>query len=429
MSLFQSKLTFEEILKMSDKIHSETSKRIFKWIFFSMAIVSIAIIPFLVSIENSYVKDGMQAISGKLSKEGGLRCNKPVDDRFYHYSYTPWSSIGGCGGGGSGGGVGDGIKWIGNGVSGGLIDVEMLSRYNFGQNFTTFSMNPKFSFRPEWTTKVDVIVPVTSKTGEVQYRSNQPAETRGTGGLGDIMLDVSKTFGSSGEYSVELGMGLPTGQYDIKRGSDAAREFLPISLQKGTGLYCPTLSLYYTRDVQGGMWLGNVCFSYPFAARPFTKKNEFLDTYFPMYKDSTQSRRFYYRAKPYGENDLGGFTPPNLGFGVSYAYRGVEHFVHSWNFVFSAPLGVVWIPSEKTNQYNPRPDPDHKAWTAAIAYGLEFSREKFPLFIGVSLPIHSKPSPGKDEMDPKPLAKWTAPDYNDILQQWTIAVGFKSTMF
>ncbi|WP_294986905.1 hypothetical protein, partial [uncultured Fibrobacter sp.] len=30
---------------------------------------------------------------------------------------TPWESIGGCGAGGSGGGSGDGIKWIGQGVS------------------------------------------------------------------------------------------------------------------------------------------------------------------------------------------------------------------------------------------------------------------------------------------------------------------------
>ncbi len=40
---------------------------------------------------------------------------------------TPWQSIGGCGAGGSGGGT-DGIKWVGEGVSGGLVQVEVLPK-------------------------------------------------------------------------------------------------------------------------------------------------------------------------------------------------------------------------------------------------------------------------------------------------------------
>ena len=40
---------------------------------------------------------------------------------------TPWQSIGGCGAGGSGGGSGDGIKWIGQGVSGGYLETEVFT--------------------------------------------------------------------------------------------------------------------------------------------------------------------------------------------------------------------------------------------------------------------------------------------------------------
>jgi hypothetical protein len=91
---------------------------------------------------------------------------------------------------------------------------------------------------------------------------------------------------------------------------------------------------------------------------------------------------------------------------------------------------VTWIPSEKPGQYAPRPDPDHKAWSAALVYGLEFSHAKFPLFISVSLPIHDKTNPpGKDEMDPTPMKRWDAPDFKDLFQQWTIALGLKATMF
>ena len=58
---------------------------------------------------------------------------------------TPWESIGGCGAGGSGGGSGDGIKWIGQGVSGGYLEAEVFTKYNVGQNFSAFTVNPHFS--------------------------------------------------------------------------------------------------------------------------------------------------------------------------------------------------------------------------------------------------------------------------------------------
>ena len=61
---------------------------------------------------------------------------------------TPWESIGGCGAGGSGGGSGDGIKWIGQGTSGGYLEAEVFTKYNVGQNFSAFSVNPHFSFKP-----------------------------------------------------------------------------------------------------------------------------------------------------------------------------------------------------------------------------------------------------------------------------------------
>ena len=350
---------------------------------------------------------------------------------FYHTfpSPTPWRCIGGCGAGGSGGGAGDGIKWIGNGVSGGLIDVEILSRYSFGQNFSTATLNPRFSFKPVWTTTVALNVPFMAKIGAVQYRSNQPEFTRTTGGLGDISFDVTRALGSQGEFSLGLGLSLPTGQFDIKRGPEASAEFVPISLQKGIGVNCGMLMVDYTRDVESGMWLANATFNYPFALNA-GGENKFIDSYFPAFRDSTGNRRFYYHFKPYGENDLGGYTPPSMSLSMTYAYRGVYHHVHSWTVLFAAPFGVTWIPAPQTDQYAPRPDPDHKAWSAAFAYGLEFSKPKFPVYIAISFPLHDKTNkPGTDEFDPKPFTKWDTPDFNDFFQQGTIAIGIKSTMF
>src|SRR3954471_11077364 len=46
----------------------------------------------------------------------------------------PWRNIGGCGAGGSGGGS-SGIRWVGRGVSGAVLDVEFMPKINFGQTF------------------------------------------------------------------------------------------------------------------------------------------------------------------------------------------------------------------------------------------------------------------------------------------------------
>ncbi|HEX2959616.1 MAG TPA: hypothetical protein VHO70_22460, partial [Chitinispirillaceae bacterium] len=333
---------------------------------------------------------------------------------------TPWSGIGGCGAGGSGSGTADGIKWIGNGVSGGLIDVEILPKINIGQNFRYFTVVPQFSFKPTYTTTADIAIPIVSKTGVAQIQSNLPENNRTTGGLGDIYFDLSKTLGLTGQYQITLGLSMPTGQYDTKRVRDREPEFLPVDLQNGTGLCNASLALNRSFDVENGLWILDAAYNHPFVARPFSKKNEFLDTYFSDYKDRKGNRRFYYRGKPYGENDLGDYTPPSISLKTYFAYRGFEHYVHSFGLMFNAPFGVAWIRSPMTNTYNPAPDPDHQAWSGAFIYGVEFSRDKLPLFLAVSLPLH-------DKADSKGI--WNAPDWDEFFQQWSFAFGFKTTFF
>ncbi|NLG16462.1 MAG: hypothetical protein GX556_03910 [Fibrobacter sp.] len=343
---------------------------------------------------------------------------------------TPWASVGGCGAGGSGGSSNDGIKWMGNGVSGGLIDLEILPRYSFGEDYFFFTVAPYFSFKPTYTTDLGISIPFMSKTAEVQYLSNQESYNRTTGGLGDIALDFSKKIGMSGEHSVGIQMTLPTGQYDIKRGSDRAQYFLPKELQKGSGLYNAALEWSMEKDVEDGLWKVTARYDFPFNAKPFTRENQMLDKYFEDYSDRTSSRRFYYRFKPYGENDLGAFTPSLMAFSFQYGYRGIEGYTHSWGVNFSAPIGVAWISSEVPGVYDPRPDPEHKAWGAALVYGVEVANPKYPLFIAISTPLNDRTNkPGEDAYDPSPFARWDFPDWSSFLQQWTIAIGVKATMF
>ena len=342
---------------------------------------------------------------------------------------TPWQSIGGCGAGGSGGGSGDGIKWIGQGVSGGYLEVEAFTKYTVGQNFTGVSFTPHLSIKPTWSTKLGVSVPWMSHSGEVQYRSNQIPADRTTGGVGDVSIDFSKTIGSGGAASLSASLTIPTGQYDIKRGTESGKELLPSSFQKGSGLYSLTVGWDYSRDTDKGIWLYGLSYTHPFAMHLISGENEFNDSY---WKDLDHNDdRFEYRFKPYGENDLGAYTPPSVGGSIAYGYRGRPGIVQSFGVNFSVPLGVAWINSEKVGTYDPRPDPDHQAWSVAFAYGIEFSNSDFPVFLAVSLPLHDKSNAAdpENEYDESPMRKWDTPDWSDFGQQWTIAVGIKGSFF
>jgi hypothetical protein len=112
-------------------------------------------------------------------------------------------------------------------------------------------------------------------------------------------------------------------------------------------------------------------------------------------------------------------------------FRDERQYAHSFGLALSVPLAVAWIHSEKAGQYDPRPDPDHKAWNVAMVYQLEFCHDKFPVFLAVSLPIHDKANPAEpdNEYDPTPMKHWDGPDWGDFMQQWTVAVGLKSIMF
>ena len=335
----------------------------------------------------------------------------------------PWRCVGGCGAGGSGGGGGN-IKWIGKGVTGGLVTTEIMYSKTWGQNFYEYTLRPRLSVKPTLgTSEIGPILPLQSKVGEAQPTTLFEPKNFITGGTGDLVLDGNMSMGMHGQFNLSGSLTFPTGQYDIKRGSDAKQEFLPVSLQKGGGVYNASVTLGYTKDLEDGMMLYDVTYSHPFNMKPFSGENRFLDEYFDAYKDSTDSKRFFYRFKPYGENDLGGFSPRSLALSAYYAYRGMEGFVHSWGVTFSAPFGVAWVHQEqfagRTAQYNPRPDPDHQAWTSSLNYGLEASRDKFPLFFAVSLPLHDKADTS---------GTWNGPDWNDFMQQWTIGAGFKAAL-
>jgi hypothetical protein len=343
---------------------------------------------------------------------------------------TPWASIGGCGAGGSGGAGGGNIKWIGRGITGGLLDIQTLSNLEISQSRRNIAFTPRFTIRPTYTTQLAVTVPVLSKTGQFQPAAQLPATTYITGGIGDVMVDFSKSLGMSGEYSLMVSLTMPTGQYDIKRGVQESPDLLSNMLQLGTGVYAASLGLNYIRDFDKGMFLLDLLGTSPFALR-FSGSNSQGWSYDTSLMTASDKRRFAYHFKPYGENDLGGYTPPSLFLAAYYGDKRDPEYVTSYGMTFSVPMGVTWIPSYVAKAYDPMPDPDFQAWSGTLQYGIEFSRGKNPFYLVVSKLIHDKASTPNQtyRYDPDYVNKWNGPDWRDFASTWSFTVGVKTSVF
>jgi hypothetical protein len=340
---------------------------------------------------------------------------------------TPWQCVGGCGAGGSGG-VGSDVKWIGNGVSGGLIDAQVMGLTSIGQDYQYDELKTRLSIKPTWTSTLGLTIPIVSNTGNLQPATEDQDYTEVAGGLSDIMLDYSKTVGMEGEYSLMFNLTLPTGQYDIKRGRENQMQYLPTAMQCGGGIYNATIGIGKTIDVDKGLWIVEAFYAHPFEVN-FYGMNQFMNSQPDQYNDLftawnqnliTDKSRFQYWFKPYGENDLGGFTPPSINADIYYGYRGIEHYVHSFGAKLWVPLGVDWIPAFAANTYDPIPDPDNRTWSLTLHYGLEFSKPEYPIYIAINKLIESGASSE---------GKFVWPDGRDFLDSWTLAIGIKTSMF
>jgi hypothetical protein len=346
--------------------------------------------------------------------------------------------VGGCGAGGSGGAGGATAKWIGRGVSGGLLDIQAMYSSSSTKTSVSNALELRFSIKPSYTSVLALTVPFESKTGSLQAQSNEyPITGLINNGMGDLRVDYIGNFGLSGDLSYDFTLSLPTGSYTATYGKDNALTYLPTSLQLGAGIYNLSLDLGKTIDRDKSLVLFDLVYSYPFVVN-FSGKNQYYSFNQQQLDEMTSSdkKRFSYYFKPYGESDLGGYTPPSLMASAYYGYKGMEDFVHSFGLMFSVPMGVTWIPSLKsTTEYNPTPDPDNQVWNATLCYGLEFSHSNFPIFIAAYLPIHAKTASASnaqagDVYNLKPMEDWTrGPDWNDVFHRWSVFLGVKTFLF
>ena len=128
-------------------------------------------------------------------------------------------------------------KWVGRGVSGGLLDVQYpglpgLAKGNafntFNTRFGTSALFQKWSF--------GLTVPLLYKIGDVQV----PTSTLGVtteeraqiAGFGDISLEITRKLGITNAHMVTLTLNAPTGAHDAVRQGVV----LPPQLQLGSGV-------------------------------------------------------------------------------------------------------------------------------------------------------------------------------------------------
>jgi hypothetical protein len=199
------------------------------------------------------------------------------------------------------------------------------------------------------------------------------------------------------------------------------------------------VGLSRTIDVDKGLWVVEGFFSYPFAVN-FEGKNQFVNNRPDQFSgvsarwdllSGDQKKRFEYYFKPYGENDLGGYTPPSVTATAYYGNRRQAGYVHSYGAKVWVPLGVSWIPNYSAATYNPLPDPNNKSWSVTLHYGLEFSNADYPLFFAINKTIWGKSTPDiTNAYNEKPLARLRSPDLKGFFNDnWTFGLGMKATLF
>lgn len=230
---------------------------------------------------------------------------------------------------------------------------------------------------------------------------------------------------------IELSLVFPTGQYALTRGPEFAESILPADLQRGRGVWEAILGIKPSLPIGRVRLASHTGIRYPFNIS-FSGRNEFLDTWYTenrSYKDSTDSdtkSRFYYRFKPYGENDIGDYYPPSLFFEPAVSASFSERLEHFWRSKLEFPLGTTWLHNYYARVYDPHPNPDHRAWRFTLHYDLQLTIRPVQSIFSISLPLYDKP-PKSAFYTESDLNTWDSPDWTEFMQSWSFGVRLRIT--
>ena len=331
-----------------------------------------------------------------------------------------WNNIGGCGSSGGGAAAGAG-KWVGRGVSGGLVDLEILGNETLGGDYLYSATAGSFTFHapslPNYTAGVSMAL----KFNTSEYEGYKVAEdltsrmVRNTGGFGDLGLSLNRIFGNESEHSVGVSFSLPTGQHDIKRLHFKGQNIEPDDVrwaspfvQPGSGLYNAGLSYEWTKTKDWGLLVFGGSYSAAFAwdnwgCRDDLPANKTVNDRVLSCQSASPSPLTYklweLKHQPWGDPDpkswMDSYGAPGTGAtgadGLSiYGYIGHKEEASTQNvgLTLSVPMSPTysWEYGPGTNDNRVSTRIRTNDYTLKLSTGLEITNPNFPIFLSLGLP-------------------------------------------
>jgi|WetSurMetagenome_2_1015567.scaffolds.fasta_scaffold00045_11 hypothetical protein len=274
---------------------------------------------------------------------------------------TPWTAVGGCGSS-AGGASGDAqLKWIGNGVSGALLDCELIigegmlpktstkvsgvdsifdSEYNGSLRMQTTSALVSLYYHPPKILDIKLSMPFLFKEG-INIKNGTLTNT---GPFGDLSLDLSRKFGPTGSFNAGLVAIFPTGNSSIMEGGIQP---MPPDNQIGGGLFSASIRGSYNFDFDwgiinlGGTYSGGL-FALKTTDYGYDTAIVKIENYRPVTlrdaKIYSKNQTFAFVREGFGaRNDAGLYTPDYIGFFADFGIRQ-ESFTHGFSINYSHPL-------------------------------------------------------------------------------------------
>lgn len=167
-----------------------------------------------------------------------------------------WGNIGGCGVGGASSATG-GVKWVGRGVSGGLVDVQCTTTQTLmlrNGYQSTVNLRLATGYFDKWVFAAQAPFRVNVQDVDV-YGT---AKTALLPGWGDAGVEVTRKLGMANNSSLTLSLNFPTGS------SDAVRQgvVLPQQMQLGAGTLTGGLTFEHTQDKDWGLLIFGTSIAY-----------------------------------------------------------------------------------------------------------------------------------------------------------------------
>ncbi len=250
---------------------------------------------------------------------------------------TPWTSIGGCGVGGAGDKGGGALEWVGQGVSGGYIDTEIMPS-------TSITSNTSYGGMIESQT---ITLPLffNARLNAYTYGLRIPMKSvsfdegnHTTVGFGDINLLFGSSFGAFNQYNFQFGLGLPTGKHDIH---DKVHHIMDNSGQLGSGVFMGNVQLTRTFDQDWGLFMLGVNYS---AGLLYFKSVDWAYDSSLVRVVPTKSKLSSARTGLFSwQNDVLTENSDNFGFKAILGIKNGRIF-HSFHLMGSFPL-------QRTNQF------------------------------------------------------------------------------